>query len=111
MVTVQTVVRHGLIQLSGTIGKYGTGAGNVRKRSSSPILPDCTASLRSAVHVRSGAGVSVYLSQAQNPGTAVFNTLNLLNLPTYVDNAAAVAGGLSVNDVYKTSTGELRIVI
>lgn len=54
---------------------------------------------------------SVYLAQAQNPGTAVFNTLNLLNLPTYANNAAAVTGGLSVNDVYKTSTGELRIVV
>ena len=54
---------------------------------------------------------SVYLAQAQNPGTAVFNTLNLLNLPTYADNAAAVDGGLSVNDVYKTAAGELRIVI
>ena len=54
---------------------------------------------------------SVYLEQARNPGTAVFNTLNLLNLPTYANNAAAVTGGLSVNDVYKTSTGELRIVI
>jgi hypothetical protein len=27
------------------------------------------------------------------------------------NNAAAVAGGLAVNDVYKTSTGELRIVV
>jgi len=54
---------------------------------------------------------SVYLAQAQNPGTAVFNTLNLLNLPTHEDNSAAIAGGLSVNDVYKTATGELRIVI
>lgn len=54
---------------------------------------------------------SVYLQQSQNPGTAVFNTLNLLNLPTYADNAAAVAGGLSLNDVYKTVTGELRIVV
>lgn len=31
--------------------------------------------------------------------------------PTYADNAAAVAGGLAVNTVYKTSTGELRIVV
>jgi hypothetical protein len=54
---------------------------------------------------------SLYLAQAQNPGTAVFNTLNLLNLPTHEDNSAAIAGGLSVNDVYKTATGELRIVI
>lgn len=54
---------------------------------------------------------SIYLQQAQNPGTAVFNTLNLLNLPTYADNASAVSGGLAVNDVYKTATGELRIVV
>ncbi len=54
---------------------------------------------------------SLYLQQIQNPGTAVFNTLNLLNLPTYADNASAVSGGLAANDVYKTSTGELRIVI
>jgi hypothetical protein len=54
---------------------------------------------------------SLYLQQIQNPGTAVFNTLNLLNLPTYEDNASAITGGLEVNDVYKTSTGDLRIVI
>lgn len=54
---------------------------------------------------------SLYLQQIQNPGTAVFNTLNLLNLPTYEDNNAATTGGLAVNDVYKTPTGELRIVI
>ena len=30
---------------------------------------------------------------------------------TYADNAAAIAGGLGVGDVYKTATGELRIRI
>ena len=35
----------------------------------------------------------------------------LENLPTFADNSAATSGGLSVNDVYKTSTGELRIVV
>lgn len=30
-------------------------------------------------------------------------------LPTYADNAAAVAGGLAVGDLYKTATGELRV--
>ena len=54
---------------------------------------------------------SVYLQQVQNPGTAVFNTINLLNLSIYADNDDAVSGGLAVNDVYKTSTGELRIVV
>jgi hypothetical protein len=32
-------------------------------------------------------------------------------IPTYADNAAAVLGGLPANCVYKTSTGELRIVV
>jgi hypothetical protein len=37
--------------------------------------------------------------------------LTIYNLPTYANNAAAVSGGLEGMMVYKTSTGELRIVI
>ncbi len=36
--------------------------------------------------------------------------LQISNVPTYADNTAAVAGGLAVNSVYKTATGDLRIV-
>lgn len=54
---------------------------------------------------------SVFVQQTNNPGEAVFTTLRLLNLPVYADNAAALAGGLAENDVYKTSGGELRIVV
>lgn len=32
-------------------------------------------------------------------------------LPTYADNAAAVSGGLATHTVYKTATGEVRIVV
>jgi len=32
-------------------------------------------------------------------------------LPTYANNAAALTGGLAINDIYKTATGELRIVV
>jgi hypothetical protein len=39
------------------------------------------------------------------------NTLNLTSLSIYANNAAAIAGGLALNDVYKTATGELRIVV
>lgn len=35
----------------------------------------------------------------------------LKNMGTYANNGAAVAGGLSVGDIYKTATGELRIVV
>lgn len=33
------------------------------------------------------------------------------NFTTYEDNSAALAGGLNVGNLYKTSTGEVRIVI
>ena len=54
---------------------------------------------------------SVYAQQMQNPGPVRGDTLNLTDLSIYANNAAAIAGGLIVNDVYKTATGELRIVI
>jgi len=41
----------------------------------------------------------------------VNGTVRLQGLPTYANNAAAITGGLVADDVYKTSTGELRIVI
>jgi hypothetical protein len=33
------------------------------------------------------------------------------SVPTYADNAAALAGGLVANDFYKTAAGDLRIVV
>lgn len=36
---------------------------------------------------------------------------NRLVLPTYADNASAVTGGLVVTSLYKTATGEVRIVV
>lgn len=41
----------------------------------------------------------------------MFADIILMNLPTYDDNADAISGGLITDAVYKTSTGELRIVI
>ncbi|CAB4167895.1 hypothetical protein UFOVP858_75 [uncultured Caudovirales phage] len=54
---------------------------------------------------------SVFVQQANNPGDAIFTTLRLTALPIYANNAAALAGGLIAGDVYKTSGGELRIVV
>ena len=44
-------------------------------------------------------------------GGASTLSLFMQNLGTYADNAAALAGGLIADEVYKTATGELRIVI
>lgn len=43
-------------------------------------------------------------------GDATIPTWNAA-LPTYATNAAAISAGLVTNDFYKTSTGELRIVV
>ncbi len=32
-------------------------------------------------------------------------------MPTFADNVAAIAGGLLINDMYKTATGEVRTVV
>ena len=47
---------------------------------------------------------------SEQPVRITAATLKLPNLPTYADNAAASAV-LAVGDVYKTATGELRIVV
>jgi hypothetical protein len=43
--------------------------------------------------------------------TLATQLLKLPGLPTHADNAAALAGDLVADDVYKTATGELRIVV
>ena len=54
---------------------------------------------------------AVFVQQVNNPGDAIFTTLRLTALPIYANNAAALAGGLIAGDIYKTSGGELRIVV
>jgi len=54
----------------------------------------------------SGGGTTGTLMTLNDDGV-----LNIPLCPTFADNSAAVTGGLATNDVYKTSTGELRIVV
>jgi hypothetical protein len=54
---------------------------------------------------------SLLAQQLVNPGPTRAETLNLSGLGVYANNTAAKAGGLVEDDVYKTSTGELRIVV
>jgi hypothetical protein len=42
--------------------------------------------------------------------TILRGTINTAGLAVYADNATATAGGLVVGDIYRTSTGELKIV-
>ena len=48
---------------------------------------------------------NIYIQPASSKAIAIGN------ISTYANNAAAIAGGLIVDSVYKTVTGELRIVV
>lgn len=59
-----------------------------------------------------------YTEENITQGTTTFTgktsiSTDLLNIPlrTFADNAAALAGDLVANDIYKTATGEVRIVV
>jgi hypothetical protein len=54
---------------------------------------------------------AVFAQQSANPGPLQATTLKLTNLPVFADNAAALAGNLTDGDIYRTATGELRIVV
>lgn len=54
---------------------------------------------------------AIFADQSRAPGPQQATTLTLTNLPVFADNAAALAGGLGVNEVYKTAAGEVRIVV
>jgi hypothetical protein len=60
-------------------------------------------------------GVAGYISTTGNGvielSPAGSGCVKINNIQTYANNAAAIAGGLAVNSVYKTGTGELRIVV
>ncbi len=53
--------------------------------------------------------IADFISFVESTNTFV-NVVNA-SLPTYADNAAAITGGLAVNSIYKTATGEVRIVV
>lgn len=54
---------------------------------------------------------SLFAEQSRVPGPLQASTLVLTNLPVFADNATALSGGLALGTVYRTATGELRIVV
>jgi hypothetical protein len=80
-------------------------------RSPAPFFPTPPGEYNRQYMAQLVRAFAVFVQQANNPGDAIFTTLRLTALPVYANNAAALAGGLIAGDVYKTSTGELRIVV
>ena len=67
----------------------------------------------------SGADKLIGTDSANNNETKNFSIQEVFNfifengnlLSSYVDNAAALSGGLIVGEIYRTPTGEIRIVV
>lgn len=67
-----------------------------------------------AIEAQANAIGGVAVKAIGNNNSIALYTVGLIkaeNLPIYANNAAAVSGGLAVDYIYKTATGELRIVV
>lgn len=111
----------GLVDFYGYDGaNYLLGARIVAEAQSNPTPGDMLSRLSFYTRDSSGVAERVRISPSGRVGINATNPLaplhvngkvHLQGLSTFPDNAAAVAAGLVVNDVYKTATGELRIVV
>jgi hypothetical protein len=77
-------------------------------------MPDPNTPWNPSITLTSGYISGSYgIKQLGNNDVNLYNAIinNLPNLPVYATNALALAGGLTVGTIYRTATGELRIVI
>lgn len=112
-----------LIQNVGIVSRTGvTGAIEVTAIGRSNALPNFTpegisyglstgvpafSSLLRYNEVNNTQGATTFVGRT----TLATQLLKLPGIPTHADNAAALAADLVADDVYKTATGELRIVV
>jgi len=76
-----------------------------------PYFPNPPREYDQSYFARLVRNFSVFAQQSQVPGPQQATTMKLTNLPVFADNAAALTGGLTDGDVYRTAAGELRIVV
>lgn len=52
-----------------------------------------------------------FLRKIKNILTLINNKKSIENLPIFASNATALTGGLKVNDLYRTTAGDIKIVV
>lgn len=121
-VSCTTLATSGATTVGTTLGV--TGATTLAAASCTTLASSGLATLNSLA-VTAGATVGTTLNVVGNTtltnltvglGRTILNGeeffgVNIAGIQTFANNAAALAGGLEVDDVYKTATGELRIVV
>jgi len=76
-----------------------------------PFFADAPVEYDAGYFAQMTRSFALYAQQMSNPGPIRGTTIVMTNLPVFASNTAAVSGGLAVNSVYKTTGGELRIVV
>lgn len=76
-----------------------------------PFFADAPVEYDQSYFAQMTRSFALYAQQMSNPGPIRGTTIVMTNLPVFANNTAAVSGGLAVNSVYKTTGGELRIVV
>lgn len=104
---------------TGVVGQAPTGTGVSGSGSNGAVFQGTVygvvgfANTGGGYFYSNGGGYGAILFR--NPGSAgsvqIDGLQSWINQPTYANNADALAGGLAVGDIYKTATGEVRIVI
>jgi hypothetical protein len=61
--------------------------------------------------IDNSATVTYFLIGPSGNISSASSVISLTGIPTYADNATAVAAGLAAGRIYKTATGEIRIVV
>jgi len=105
------------------VGVVGQSAGGIGLDGSAPIAIRGIGSTYGIIAIGGTAGGYFYgsapsafgVNAYELPSTAGAITsdgrIRSQNLPIYADNAAALGGGLGLDYLYKTATGEIRIVV
>lgn len=79
------------------------------------VSADCVVTTAARANLKIGIGDTLTIvimkigNAIQLVNNKFNNTINLTTLPTYADDAAALAGGLATGKAYKKPTGELMI--
>lgn len=108
-----SILEGGEIRLSRAIDNLPGWHIDVFGGGNSPFLRFCDGQTLTTRVIIDGAGGNCGIGVTGIPSAKlhVNGSVRLQGLPTFANNAAAIAGGLFADDVYKTATGELRIVV
>lgn len=85
--------------VNGVTAKYWI---RIRRTNAAPITPPTESAIK--IYITASYGWD-------NSGNVNISRINVANLGVFSNNAAAIAGGLVIGDIYRTSGGTLNVVV